>query len=58
VLNAAPEAIEFTLPTVPDTGNWTTILNTVPGGRVGHSLPAGFKSQAPGRSVLAFSGSA
>jgi glycogen operon protein len=58
VLNAAPEAIEFTLPTVPDTGNWTTILNTAPGGPTGQSLPAGWKSQAPGRSVLAFSGSA
>jgi isoamylase len=58
VLNAAPEAIEFTLPTVPGTGSWTTILNTAPGGPTGQSLPSGWKSQAPGRSVLAFSGSA
>jgi glycogen operon protein len=57
VLNSAPEAIEFNLPTVPNDGVWTAILNTAPGSTVGHHLQGGQKSQAPGRSVLVYSGS-
>ena len=31
VLNSAPEAIEFTLPTIPQYNTWTAILNTAAG---------------------------
>jgi len=58
VLNAAPEAIEFILPTLPEYNSWTMLLNTAPGGPKGQSVPSGWKSQAPGRSVLVFSGTA
>jgi isoamylase len=58
VLNAAPETIEFTLPILPEYSGWTTLLNTVAGGPSGQTLPSGWKSQAPGRSVLVFSGAA
>ncbi len=57
VLNAAPEPIEFTLPTIPDHNTWTMILNTAPGSNLGQHLPAASKSKAPGRSVLLYSGS-
>jgi glycogen operon protein len=57
VLNSAPEAIEFILPTIPEQNTWTVILNTAPGANIGQNLPAGWKSQAPGRSVLVYSGS-
>ena len=57
VLNSAPEAIEFTLPTIPDHNTWTMILNTALGAQLGQNMPAGWKSQAPGRSVLVYSGS-
>ena len=57
VLNAAPEAIEFTLPNIPRYNTWTVILNTAPEATLGQNLPAGWKSQAPARSVLVFSGS-
>jgi isoamylase len=56
VLNAAAHAIEFALPKLPHYNSWTTELNTAPGGPTGQSLPAGWKSQAPARSVLVFSG--
>jgi glycogen operon protein len=57
VLNSAPEAIEFALPTIPEQNTWTVILNTTPGASIGQNLPAGWKSQAPGRSILVYSGS-
>jgi isoamylase len=57
VLNSAPEAIEFMLPSIPEQNTWTVILNTAPGAPLGQNLPAGWKSQAPGRSVLVYSGS-
>jgi isoamylase len=57
VLNSAPEAIEFILPNIPEYNTWTAILNTAPGANLGQNLPAGWKSQAPGRSVLVYSGS-
>jgi glycogen operon protein len=57
VLNSAAEAIEFTLPNIPQYNTWSAILNTGPGATLGQNLPAGWKSQAPARSVLAYSGS-
>jgi glycogen operon protein len=57
VLNSAPDAIEFTLPGIPEYNSWTNVLNTAPGTTTGQSLPAGWKSQAPERSVLAYAGS-
>jgi len=57
VMNSAPEAIEFILPNIPEYNTWTAILNTAPGAILGQNLPAGWKSQAPGRTVLVYSGS-
>jgi glycogen operon protein len=56
VLNSGPEPIDFKLPGVPDTTSWTMLLNTAPGASVGQTLPAGWKSQAPARCVLVYSG--
>ena len=57
VLNAAPEAIDFTLPILPDYKVWTALLNTAVEPQVRQEHASGSKSQAPARSVLAFSGS-
>jgi glycogen operon protein len=54
VLNAAPETIEFTLPTLPGYGRWTMLLESTPGPRTGEDHGAGAKLQAQPRSVLAF----
>jgi glycogen operon protein len=56
VLNAAPETIEFTLPTVTEYKNWTMLLNTAQEEQKEQELSAGAKSHIAGRSVLAFSG--
>jgi glycogen operon protein len=56
VLNAAPEAIEFTLPTMPETKTWRMLLNTTEKASQEAEFPAGTKSQIAGRSVLVFSG--
>jgi isoamylase len=57
VLNAAPQAIDFTLPSVPEARRWNALLNTAatPDKR---ELASGTKLQAPARSVLVFSGAA
>ena len=59
VLNAAPEAIEFKLPKMPEYKSWQQVLNT--GGRRAdqrETSPPAARCKAPPRSVLAFAGSA
>jgi glycogen operon protein len=58
VLNAAPEAIEFLLPPLPDIKHWTLLLDTGSGAEPGQEFPSGAKRHAPPRSVLVFSGAA
>jgi len=58
VLNAAPETIEVKLPTLPEYGRWTVLLDSAATPRVGEELPSGAALQAPPRSVLAFAGTA
>jgi glycogen operon protein len=58
VLNAAPEAIDFVLPTVPDCSRWTALLNTATATQEQQEFNPGAKAQAPARSVLVFSGAA
>jgi glycogen operon protein len=58
VLNAAVEAIEFTLPAFAEYIRWTLLLETASEPRLGQTLAAGAKLQARPRSVLAFSGAA
>jgi glycogen operon protein len=57
VLNAAPEAIDFVLPSVPEAARWSPRLNTA-GAQDPKKLAPGTKLQAPPRSVLVFSGAA
>jgi isoamylase len=54
VLNAAPQAIDFVLPKLPDAHRWTALLNTAAAANK-QEFPAGTKLQAPARSVLVFS---
>jgi isoamylase len=56
VLNAATEAIEFTLPTLPEHAWWMLLVDTTPKRRVGEKFAAGSTLQAQARSVLAFAG--
>ena len=58
VLNAAPEAIEFTLPALPGCSRWTLVLETAPEPWPGAKFTSGSKLHAPPQSVLAFSGAA
>jgi isoamylase len=58
VLNAASQAIGFTLPTVPESTRWTALLNTVREAELEQEFLSGSKVQAPARSVLVFSGQA
>jgi isoamylase len=58
VLNAAPEAIAFKLPQLPDYQNWQQVLNTVDGQQTTLNLASGVETEAPPRSVLAFAGAA
>jgi glycogen operon protein len=58
VLNAAVEAIEFTLPAFAEYIRWTLLLETASEPRLGQTLAAGAKLQARPRSVLAFAGAA
>jgi glycogen operon protein len=57
VLNAASDAIDFKLPSFPEYSRWTAVLNTAVEAQLRQEFAAGTKSQAPARSVLAFSGS-
>ncbi len=58
VLNAAPEAIEFTLPKLPEYKEWTRLLDTTKAQQEGISYPSGATAEAPARSLLAFMGAA
>jgi isoamylase len=54
VLNAAHEAIAFTLPVVAGWGQWEQILDTASENPPSGQYPAGARLAAPGRSVLVF----
>jgi isoamylase len=56
VLNAAPEVIEFLLPTLPERSHWTLLLNTAVPVQKEETFETGAKRQAPARSVLVFAG--
>jgi glycogen operon protein len=58
VLNAAPEAIEFTLPAVPACKHWTKELDTTSSAPARETHRAGARLKVSGRSVLVFSGAA
>ena len=55
VLNAAPQTIEFTLPTLGPYSRWTPCLET--SSQLGGEMTSGAKAHAPPRSILVFSGS-
>jgi glycogen operon protein len=56
VLNAAPQEIEFTFPTLPEYSRWLPVLDTVNRIEAGKEHAAGSKAVASSRSVLVFSG--
>ncbi len=56
VLNAAPEAIQFTLPKLPEYKEWIRLLDTTQVQQEGASYQSGTTDEAPARSVLAFAG--
>jgi glycogen operon protein len=58
VLNAAPEAIEFRLPRMPEYKSWRQLLNTADIEQEAADFASGSEVMAPPRSVLAFAGSA
>jgi glycogen operon protein len=58
VLNAAPETIEFTFPTLPELSRWTRLLDTTKDTQEQTDFAAGSKLSAPANSVLAFAGTA
>ena len=59
VLNAAPEPIAYTLPTMPEYARWTLLLNTaLASGGEPEVNASGSEAKAPPRSVLVFAGSA
>jgi glycogen operon protein len=57
VLNAAPEAIAFKLPKMPEYNSWQQLLNTADIKQGVADFASGGEATAPSRSVLAFSGS-
>jgi glycogen operon protein len=54
VLNAAPEAIAFTLPPLNPNRRWTPLLNTAGDIKDGEMFGPGSQQNAPTRSVLVF----
>ena len=58
VLNASPEDIQFTLPKMPEYKIWKRLLSTAEAEQYETSHASGDSTEAPGRSVLAFAGSA
>jgi glycogen operon protein len=56
VLNAAPHAIDFTLPSVPECAAWTRALDTTSATLPRRAIAAGTRQTAPEQSVLVFSG--
>jgi isoamylase len=57
VLNAVPDTIEFTFPSMPGYGHWAMLLESSGSPRIGKQFASGSTLQAPPRSVLAFAGS-
>jgi isoamylase len=57
VLNAAPEAIAFSLPKMTEYKSWQQVLNTTENNQTVADFASGGKTTAPPRSVLAFAGS-
>jgi glycogen operon protein len=57
VLNAAPEAIAFKLPKMPEYKAWQQVVNTADSKQVVAGFASGADAKAPPRSVLAFAGS-
>jgi isoamylase len=58
VLNAAPEAIAFKQPKLPEYKTWQQLLNTADVKQTVADFASGSEMKAPPRSVLAFAGSA
>src|ERR1700691_2329665 len=58
VLNAAPEAIAFKLPKMPEYKKWQQLLNTADVKQTTKDFASGSEASAPPRSVLTFAGSA
>jgi isoamylase len=58
VLNAAPEAIGFKLPKLPEYKAWQQLLNTADVSQGVAEFASGSDAKAPPRSVLTFAGSA
>ena len=58
VLNAAPEAIAFKLPKLPEYKSWQQVLNTADSKQTVADFAPGRDANAPPRTVLAFAGSA
>jgi glycogen operon protein len=58
VINAAPEAIAFTLPKVPECDAWRKVHDTSCATSAGDAIAASTRLSAPERSVLLFSGEA
>ena len=58
MLNAAPEAIAFKLPSMAEYKTWQQVLNTADAEQTAARLRSGSETKAPPRSVLAFAGSA
>jgi glycogen operon protein len=58
VINAAPDAIEFALPKIPECSGWTGVLDTTSETLSRRAMAAGTRLSAPERSVLVFSGAA
>src|SRR6267154_1153484 len=56
VINAAPDAIEFTLPEIPECSSWTHVHDTTSERLGRRAIAAGTQFTAPERSVLVFSG--
>jgi glycogen operon protein len=58
VLNAAPEAIAFRLPMLPEYKTWEQVLNTADTAQTAASFASAADAEASPRSVLAFAGAA
>jgi glycogen operon protein len=58
VLNAAPEAIAFKLPKMPEYKTWQQVVNTADSKQTVTDFAPGSEANAPPRSVLAYTGSA
>ena len=56
VLNAAPEPVEFKLPSMDDYKTWSILLHTTDDDAEGSAHHPHATMQAPPRSVIAFAG--